>query len=81
MLLAQVFCQEENQKEDQQDQKEDQQDQMQDQQDQKQDQQDQKQDQQDQKQVWVVVMGVLWVWLLRAWKPTQVVNRVGEMEG
>jgi hypothetical protein len=63
MLLAQVFCQEEDQKEDQQDQKEDQ------------------QDQQDQKQVWVVVMEVLWVWLLRAWKPTQVVNRVGEMEG
>jgi cytoskeletal protein RodZ len=74
MLLAQVFCQEEDQKEDQQDQKEDQQDQMQ-------DQQDQKQDQQDQKQVWVVVMGVLGVWLLREWKPTQVVNRVGEMEG
>lgn len=71
MLLAQVFCQEEDQKEDQQDQKEDQQDQM----------QDQKQDQQDQKQVWVVVMGVLGVWLLREWKPTQVVNRVGEMEG
>jgi hypothetical protein len=74
MLLAQVFCQEEDQKEDQQDQTEGQQDQMQ-------DQQDQKQDQQDQKQVWVVVMGVLWVWLDRAWKPTQVVNRVGEMEG